>query len=260
MAAVSKDPVVINVDLSGDKSIADQIDTPENREAVAEVVRNALGIDGGTGEAHAPDGSLWAEMDTSAQVPPIAFTTARKDIHAALSRTQHALAPDEPDSRPVLTCWWLSVAEKKLTIHTADNYRVARAIVDVLPSPEDAEGLFAIHRTDARKLLAFLASGPDDVWVTAEGGAWSFSHEMGLLTGRVFAGTPPDWTAITEGALPAITGGLNARYVAEAAKAAEAGASGVVRWEYIDERRPVVFRSTALDEWIMPVRLGAPEP
>lgn len=260
MAAMSKEPVTITVDLDDERSIRDQIDTPENREALAEVVRDALGIEGGTGEAHAPDGSLWAEMAASAQVPPIAFTTARKDIHAALSRTQHAMAPDDVDSRPVLTCWWLSVADQKLTIHTADNYRVARARIDVIPSPEDAEGLFAIHRSDARKLLAFLASGPDDVWVTAEGGAWAFSHEMGRLTGRVFAGTPPDWTAVTEGAQPAITGGLNARYVAEAAKAAEAGASGVVRWEYVDERRPVVFRSTDLDEWIMPVRLGTPEP
>lgn len=257
---MSKDPVVINVDLDSGQSIRDQIDTPENREAVAEVIRDALGIEGGTGEAHSPEGSLWAEMAASADVPPIAFTTARKDIHAALSRTQHALAPDEPDSRPVLTCWWLSVADKKLTIHTADNYRVARARIDVIPSPEDAEGLFAIHRSDAKKLLAFLASGPDDVWVTAEGGAWAFSHEMGRLTGRVFAGTPPDWTVITEGALPAITGGLNAKYVAEAAKAAGEGPSGVVRWEYIDERRPVVFRSASLDEWIMPVRIGTPEP
>ena len=252
------EPIVITVD--PDKPIREQIDTPENRSAIEDVVRASLGIEGGTGEAHAPDGSLWAEVASDAQVPPIAFTTARKDIHAALSRTQHALAPDEPDSRPVLTCWWLSVARQKLTIHTADNYRVARSIIDVIPSPEDAEGLFAIHRTDARKLLAFLASGPDDVWVTAEGGTWTFSHEMGRLTGRVFAGTPPDWTAITEGALPAITGGLNARYIAEAAKAAEAGASGVVRWEYIDERRPIVFRSSSLDEWIMPVRLGTPEP
>ena len=256
---MSKDPVVINVDLSGDRSIRDQIDTPENREAVAEVVRNALGIEGGTGEAHSPDGSLWAEMATSAQVPPIAFATARKDLHSALIRTQHALAPDDEDSRPVLMCWWLSVAAKKLTIHAADNYRVCRATLAVIPSPEDAEGLFAIHRSDARKLLAFLATGPDDVWVTAEGGAWAFSHEMGRLTGRLFAGTPPDWTAITEGAQAAITVGLNARYVAEAGKAAE-GASGVVRVEYVDERRPVAFRSTGLDEWIMPVRLGTPEP
>ena len=25
-------------------------------------------------------------------------------------------------------------------------------------------------------VLAFLATGPEDVWVTAEGGGWSFSH------------------------------------------------------------------------------------
>jgi hypothetical protein len=53
---------------------------------------------------------------------------------------------------------------------------------------------------------------------------------------------------------------VNARYIAEATKAAEAGANGIVRWEYIDERRPIVFRSSSLDEWIMPVRLGTPEP
>lgn len=59
---MSKEPVTITVDLDDERSIRDQIDTPENREALAEVVRDALGIEGGTGEAHAPDGSLWAEM------------------------------------------------------------------------------------------------------------------------------------------------------------------------------------------------------
>lgn len=38
------------------------------------------------------------------------------------------------------------------------------------------------------------------------------------------------------------------------------GRSGVVRVEYVAEDKPVVFRSTDLDEWIMPVRLGTPEP
>ena len=244
---MTREPVVINVDV--DKPIGPQIDTPENRAAIEDIVRRAM--------PEEATGSLWGEPE-SAQVPPIAFTTERKAIHAALTRTLHAAAPDDEDSRPVLQCWWLSVADRKLTIHAADNYRVARARVDVLPSPEVAGGLFGIHRSDAKKLLAFLATGPDDVWVTAEGGAWAFSHELGRLTGRLFNGEPPDWTGVTEGALPLITVGLNARYVAEAGKAAE-GRSGVVRVEYVNETRPIVFRSTDLDEWVMPVRLGGAE-
>lgn len=204
-----------------------------------------------------PDGSLWGEPET-AQVPPIAFTTERKAVHAALSRTQHAQEADD-DGRPVLQAWWLSVAAQKLTIHCADNRRVARAVVDCLPSPEDAEGVFGIHRSDAKKLLAFLATGPDDVWVTAEGGGWSFSHGEGRLTGRLMIGTPPDWSAVTTGFQPTFTVAFAARFVAEAGKAAE-GRSGVVRVEYTDERRPVVFRSTDLDEFVMPVLLGTPEP
>ena len=254
MAAMSR--TVINVDPDSDRSIAEQIDTPENRAAIEDIARRALGMESDA-PPPPPDGSLWGEPE-SAQVPPIAFTTERKAIHQALTRTQHALAPDDDDSRPVLQTWWLSVADQKLTIHAADNHRVARARVDVLPAPEDAEGVFGIHRTDAKKLLAFLATGPDDVWVTAEGGGWSFSHESGRLTGRLMIGTPPDWSRVTDGALPAFVVGLAARYVAEAGKAAE-GRSGVVRIEYVDETRPVVFRSTDLDEWIMGVRLGAAE-
>lgn len=207
-------------------------------------------------ETPPPDAGLWGEPET-AQVPPIAFTTERKAIHQALTRTQHAQVTDE-DGRPVLMAWWLSVADQKLTIHCADNYRIARAVVDCLPAPEDASGLFGIHRSDAKKLLAFLATGPDDVWVTAEGGGWSFSHGEGRLTGRLMVGTPPDWSAITDGHQPAIVVALNARYVAEAGKAAE-GRSGVVRVEYIGDGKPIVFRSTDLDEWVMPVRLGGVE-
>ena len=247
-----REPVVINVDLDSGKSIAEQIDTPENRAAVEDIVPNAIGD-----EPQPPADSLWGEEPT-AQVPPIAFTTERKAIHQALARTQHAQESDE-DGRPVLQAWWLSVAHQKLTIHAADNRRVARAIVDCIPAPEDAEGVFGIHRSDAKKLLAFLATGPDDVWVTAEGGGWSFSHGEGRLTGRLMVGTPPDWSAVTEGFQPAITVALASRFVAEAGKAAE-GRSGVVRIEYTDERRPVVFRSTDLDEWVMPFLLGKPEP
>lgn len=250
---MTRDPAVITVDMDDPRPIREQIDPPANRAAIEDVVRAALGSD----EPPPPEAGLWGEEPT-AQVPPIAFTTERKAIHQALTRTLHALAPDDDDSRPVLQTWWLSVADQKLTIHAADNYRVARARVDVLPAPEDAEGVFGIHRTDAKKLLAFLATGPDDVWVTAEGGGWSFSHESGRLTGRLFRGDPPDWSRVTEGALPAVVVALNAKYVAEAGKAAE-GRSGVVRVEYVAEDKPVVFRSTDLDEWIMPVRLGTPE-
>ena len=72
-------------------------------------------------------------------------------------------------------------------------------------------------------------------------------------------GTPPDWNAVTTGYQPLIVVNLAARYVAEAGKAAE-GRSGVVRVEYVADDKPVVFRSTDLDEWVMPVRLGTPEP
>ena len=246
-------PVVIDVDAS--RPIAEQIDTPENRAAVEDVIRNVLGVD--EGEAPAQEGSLWGEPE-QAQVPPIAFTTERKAIHQALVRTQHAQESDE-DGRPVLQAWWLSVAAQKLVIHAADNRRVARATVDCIPAPEDAEGVFGIHRSDAKKLLAFLATGPDDVWVTAEGGGWSFSHGEGRLTGRLMVGTPPDWSAVTTGYQPAVVVALNSRFVAEAGKAAE-GRSGVVRVEYIAEDKPVIFRSSDLDEWVMPVRIGTPEP
>lgn len=250
---MTRDPAVITVDMDDPRPIREQIDHPANRAAIEDVVRAALGSD----EPPPPEAGLWGEEPT-AQVPPIAFTTERKAIHQALSRTQHAQV-DDPDGRPVLQAWWLSVAAQKLTIHAADNYRVARAVVDCLPAPEDAEGVFGIHRSDAKKLLAFLATGPDDVWVTAEGGGWSFSHGEGRLTGRLMVGTPPDWSAVTTGYQPAVVVALNAKYVAEAGKAAE-GRSGVVRVEYVAEDKPVVFRSTDLDEWIMPVRLGTPEP
>lgn len=201
----------------------------------------------------APTTALWPEADQP-QLPPIAFTTERKALLAAFSRTQHAIATDE-DASPVLQAWWLAVRDQKLTIHAADNFRVARARVDVLPAPEDAEGVFGIHHREARALLAFLAKGPDELWMEAAGGAWTIHHEDGRLTGRLFHGTPPDWTKVTERDDAAITVSLNARFLADAGKAAE-GRSGVVRVEYISEAAPVVFRSTDLDEFVMPVRIG----
>ena len=142
---MTREPVVIEVDLDSDRSIRDQIDTPEHRAALADVIRNALGDDG---TPPPPDGSLWGEPET-AQVPPIAFATERKAIHQALTRTQHAQESDD-DGRPVLQAWWLTVADQKLTIHAADNRRIARATVDCLPAPEDAAGGFGIHRWDAK--------------------------------------------------------------------------------------------------------------
>ena len=119
---MTRDPVVIQVD--ADRPIREQIDTPENRAAIEDIVRRGVGIpEDGAPPPDAP-GSLWGEPE-SAQVPPIAFTTERKAILQALTRTQHALAADDDDSRPVLQTWWLSVADQKLTIHAADNHRVA---------------------------------------------------------------------------------------------------------------------------------------
>ena len=242
----AREPVVIRVD--ADRPIREQIDTPENRAAVEDIVRRAMPDP----SPEAP-GSLWGEPE-SAQVPPIAFTTERKGLLAAFSRTQHALA-SEDDERPILQAWWLAVADRRLSVHAADNHRVARGTVDVLPAPEDAAGTFGIHRTDGKALLAFLAKGPDDVWVEAAGGAWTIRHEDGVLRGRLMNGTPPGWDKVTEEREPVIVVGMAARYVSEAGKAAE-GRSGVVRVEWLGDGAPIVFRSTDLDEWVMPVRLG----
>lgn len=242
---MSKEPTVVTVDLDSDRSIRDQLDTPENREAIADVVRGAMG-------EPPPSDGFWAEPP-SGPAEPIAFQCARKDLLNALTRTQHALSGDE--ARPVLQSWWLTVDGPYLTIHTADNYRLARAVIDIAST---SAGWFGIHRSEAKALLAFLATGPSDVTVDASGGAWSVRHEDGLLTGRLSPGTPPDWSAVTDAAMPAdaITFALNGRYASDAAKAAT-GSSGIVRVDYAAPDRPTHWHSDGYDEWVMPVRIGS---
>ncbi len=240
-----RDPVVIDVDLDSDQSIRDQLDTPENREAIAGVVRDAIG-------EPPPSDGFWADAP-SGPAEPIAFQTARKDLLTALTRTQHALSGDE--ARPVLQSWWLTVEGGYLTIHAADNYRLSRAVIDITST---SEGWFGIHRSEAKALLAFLATGPSDVTFDAAGGAWSVRHEDGMLTGRLSPGTPPDWRAVTDAATPddAITFALNGRYASDAARAAT-GDSGIARVDYAAPDRPTHWHSDGYDEWVMPVRIGA---
>lgn len=242
---MSKEPVVITVDLDSDKSIRDQLDTPESREAIAGVVRDAIG-------QPPPGDGFWADAP-SGPAEPIAFQTARKDLLHALTRTQHALSGDE--ARPVLQSWWLTVEGGHLTIHAADNYRLARAVIDITST---SEGWFGIHRIEAKALLAFLASGPADVTLDAAGGAWSVRHEDGMLTGRLSPGTPPDWRAVTDAATPddAVRFALNGRYASDAARAAT-GESGIALVDYAAPDRPTVWHSDGYDEWVMPVRIGA---
>jgi hypothetical protein len=244
---MSKDPVVITVDLDDDRSISEQMDTPENREAIEGVVRNAIGDP-------PPSDGFWGEVPTG-PAEPIAFQTARKDLLHALTRTQHAHSGDE--ARPVLQSWWLTVEPGTLTIHAADNYRLARVTIDITST---SDGWFGIHRSEGKALLAFLASGPSDVTFDASGGAWSVRHEDGMLTGRLSPGTPPDWRAITDAATPsdAIRFALNGRYASDAAKAAT-GASGIALVDYAAADRPTHWHSDGYDEWVMPVRIGGSE-
>ena len=238
---MSKEPVVINVDLDSGRSIREQIDTPENREKVAEVVRNAMGSD-------KPAEGLWP-AEPPEPAPPVAFQTERKGLLDALSRTQHAHASD-PDANPVMHLWWLTVKDDRLTIHASDGYRLARATLDVIPT---TEGTFALHRSDGKAILAFLAKGPDDVYVQAEGGAFRFSHEDGILTGHLGTGKPPDWSRVT--VEPVLTWSMNGKFASEAAKAAT-GPSGVVLVEFETPDKPTAWRSEGYAEWVMPVRVG----
>ena len=198
----------------------------------------------------ATDGGFWGEVVTG-PLAPVTFQTSRKGLSSALTRTQHAHSGDE--ARPVLQSWWLTVAGDTLTIHTADNYRLARATVSV---DSQGDGWFGIHRSEAKALLAFLASGPDDVAFEAGDGAWSVHHEDGRLTGRLSPGTPPDWSSITEreGRDP-VSYALDGRFASDAAKAA-IGASGIVHVDYVSADRPTVWRSDGYSEWVMPVRIG----
>lgn len=246
---MSREPVEIVVDLTSDKSIREQMDTPENRAAIEDVVRNAIGDP-------PPSDGFWADAP-SGPAEPIAFQTARKDLLHALSRTLHAI-PTDKDARPILQSWWLTVDGGYLTIHTADNYRLARATIDITST---SEGWFGIHWTEGKALLAFLASGPEDVTFDASNGVWSVRHEDGMLTGRLSPGTPPDWRVVTDVAMPegAITFALNGRYASDAARAAT-GASGIARVDYAAPDRPTHWHSDAYDEWVMPVRIGAKTP
>lgn len=238
----------ITVDLDSERSIRDQIDTPEHREAIAGVVRTAMG-------EPPPSDGFWGEAP-SGPAEPVAFQTARKDLLAALTRSQHAISGDE--ARPVLQSWWLSVADGYLTIHTADNYRLARVVIDVTST---SAGWFGIHRSEGKALLAFLSSGPSDVTFDAAGGDWSVRHEDGMLTGRLSPGTPPDWRAVTDAATPepAVRFKLSGRFASEAAKWA-AGDGGAVVVDYTADDRPTHWHSDGVDEWVMPVRIGAKTP
>lgn len=197
--------------------------------------------------------TMWGEVPTE-PAEPIAFTTSRKDLLHALTRTQHALSGEE--DRPVLQSWWLTVDGELLVIHTSDNYRVAKATVDV-----DAEsvGRFGIHRSEGKAILAFLASGPSDVTVDVAGGAWSISHDEGRLTGRLSPGTPPDWSKVTDGLAPALTFTLQGKFASDAAKAA-VGESGIVTVDWESPERPTVWRSPGFLEVVMPVRIGGGTP
>ena len=198
-------------------------------------------------------GAFWGEVPTE-PAEPIAFQAARKDLLSALSRTQHAIGDDE--DRPVLQSWWLTVDGDLLSIHTADNYRLARATIDV---SSDTVGRCGIHRSEGRALLAFLASGPSDVSVDVSNGAWSITTDEGMLTGRLSPGTPPDWLAVTKPVEPSLTFSMNGRYAQDAAKAA-VGASGMVTVDWESPERPVVYRSDGFTEWIMPIRIGGATP
>lgn len=197
--------------------------------------------------------NLWGEVPTT-PAEPLSFQTERKALLSALSRTQHALGDD--DKRPVLQSWWLVVDGDLLTVHTADNYRLARAVVDVSSS---GVGLFGIHRSEGKALLAFLASGPPDLIIDVSGGAWSVSHDEGRLTGRLSPGSPPDWAVVTHRDAAVTTLALNGRLAADAAKAAT-GESGIVMVDLGSSDRPTLFRSDGYDEWVMPVRIGGGAP
>lgn len=218
-----------------------EMGTPEAEDIVREVVREAVGF--------------WGEIATG-PLSRVTFQTSRKGLLGALTRTQHAQASEE--DRPVLQSWWLTVEGKRLTVHASDNYRLARATVDI---ESQGDGWFGIHRSEAKALLAFLASGPDDVAFEAGDGAWSVHHETGQLTGLLSPGEPPDWSAITsrEPANP-VRYALNGKYASDAAKAA-IGASGIVFVDYTSAELPTVWHSDGYSEWVMPVRIpgGAPD-
>ena len=242
---MTRDPVVITIDPDDPRPIREQLDTPANREAVAGVIRDALGEE----ETAPPPDGFWAEAPTGPEAP-VTFQASRKDLLHALTRTEHAIASDK--ARPVLQSWWLTVEGGVLTIHTADNYRLARAVIDV---SAQSDGWFGIHRSEGKALLAFLASGPSDVWFDAAGGGWAVRHEDGSLTGRLSPGTPPRWSQITDRILaePTVEYTLNGRFASDAAKAAT-GPGGTVLVDYESEDRPTRWHSEGYDEWVMPVR------
>lgn len=216
------------------------MDSADGRAIIEGVVRKAMGGDG-----------FWGEVVTG-PAEPVVFQAGRKDLLAALTRTQHALATDE--DRPVLQSWWLTATDDRLTVHTADNYRLARATVDITAQ---GVGWFGIHRSEGKALLAFLASGPDSVAFEASGGAWSVHHEDGMLTGRLSPGQPPDWSKVTErGQDETVRYALNGKFASDAARAA-IGESGIVHVDYEAADKPTVWHSTGYSEWVMPVRIGA---
>lgn len=216
--------------------------TPEAEGVIEDVAR---GVAGG-----AVGGGLWGQVVTG-PVEPLAFQTTRKGLLAALARTQHAMASDE--DRPILQSWWLTVDGHELTIHASDNYRLARATIDV---ESQGSGWLGIHRGEGKALLAFLASGPDDLAFDAGDGVWSVHHGQGQLKGLLSPGEPPDWSAIT-GHEPGrvVRYALNGRFASDAAKAG-VGASGIVFVDYESMGRPTVWHSDGYSEWVMPVRVG----
>lgn len=81
------------------------LDSDAGKAIIEGVVRDAVG-------------GFWGPGVTG-PTSPLSFQTSRKDLLAALTRTQHAQATDE--DRPVLQSWWLSVEGDRLTVHTSDG-------------------------------------------------------------------------------------------------------------------------------------------
>ena len=199
--------------------------------------------------------------------PPAATSTVLTinpdDLMRVVRAVEHARASDE--ARPVLTWLHFTPDPAGYVVETADNYRIARALLPaetVNPEPFLLPGDAVKMMLKALGMLSRRLRSAVKVTLTIEPAGLFDTRPWALdipaipltLRGRCATGNYPNTSDIMRRHKTEHTVWLNPRYLAEVAEAARAAGDLHIAVTLAGAEVPVRFRSAQLESVVMPVR------
>lgn len=179
------------------------------------------------------------------------------ELLAAIRYVEHAASKDE--RRPVLTTVRLGLEREALRITAADNYRIANTSVPVV-DVSDAFGPVLVGRADLPQIKAFLAAQEKDaeVRIGRDDPVLTLSAAGGQMTVTTFDGQYPNVDKVIPKHRDAkFRIAFTAKFLREAAKAAEASPSGIVYCAFTESLNPALLSFDGHEEVVMPVRAAS---